>query len=123
MKALSIKHPWAEWIAAGSKTIETRTFAVSHRGPLLICSSKKLDDSASVPDEETRSWKYGHALAVADLVDVRPMTPDDEHAACCFYEKGRFAWVLENVRRIDPFPVVGRLGLFDVELPAHAAQG
>lgn len=41
MKALSVKQPWAELIASGVKTIETRTWYTSYRGPLLICSSKR----------------------------------------------------------------------------------
>jgi hypothetical protein len=41
MKALSVKQPWAELIASGIKTIETRIWHTHFRGPLLICSSKK----------------------------------------------------------------------------------
>ncbi len=41
MKALSAKQPWANLIAAGEKTIETRTWATRYRGPLLIVSSRR----------------------------------------------------------------------------------
>ena len=33
------------------------------------------------------------------------------------FSSGRYAWKLENVRSLDPFPVKGKQGLFDVEVP------
>ena len=44
------------------------------------------------------------------------MTPEDATAACVEYRPGHYAWVLANVQPIDPFPVSGRLGIFDVIL-------
>ena len=118
MKALSIRQPWASWIASGKKYIETRTWTTSYRGPILICSSKTWDDAVGVFDEAARALVYGHAIAIAQLVDCRPMTEADQHDACCFYMLGRYAWVLRDVHRIErPFPVRGMPGLFDVELP------
>jgi len=104
MKALSIKNPWADMIASGQKTIETRVWQTNHRGPLLICATKQ-------PPGETS----GMAVAVADLVDCRPMTKEDGVAACIGLYSGAFAWVLSNVRKIKPFPVRGQLKLFDVD--------
>ncbi len=46
MKALSIKQPWAHYIASGQKTIETRTWETKYRGPLLICAGASLDFGA-----------------------------------------------------------------------------
>ena len=93
-------------IASGEKTIETRTWATDYRGELLIVSSK-------TPKIEPA----GYALAVARLVDCRPMTERDQIAACCSIYPGAYAWVLEEVRRLDPFPVRGHLGLYDIEVP------
>ena len=106
MKALSIKQPWASLIASGEKTIETRTWPTSHRGPLLIVSSK------SPPIEPA-----GVALAIVDVVDCRPMVQKDEAGACCEIYDGAWAWVLANVRPVDHFPVRGMQGLYDVQLP------
>jgi hypothetical protein len=39
LKALSIKEPWITLIAEGRKTIETRVWATSYRGPLLLVGS------------------------------------------------------------------------------------
>lgn len=41
MKALSVKQPWANMIASGEKTIETRTWMTGYRGQVLIVSSKQ----------------------------------------------------------------------------------
>lgn len=106
MKALSVRQPWANLIASGDKTIETRKWATDHRGALLIVSSK-------TPKIEPA----GYALAIANLVDCRPMTERDEPDACCSIYPGAYAWVLEDVRRIEPFAVRGQLGIFEVELP------
>lgn len=105
MKALSIQQPWASMITRGEKTIEVRTWRTKYRGSLLIVSSK----SPKIGD-----LPCGVALAIAELVDCRPMTVKDEKLARCQYEDGAFSWVLENVRPISHFPVVGRLGLYEV---------
>ncbi|MCC5640812.1 hypothetical protein LC593_34305 [Nostoc sp. CHAB 5844] len=37
------------------------------------------------------------------------------------WSAGRFAWKLDNIRRIiKPIPVVGRQGLFNVEIDLHS---
>ncbi len=105
MKALSVKQPWANLIASGKKTIETRVWATDYRGHLLIVSSKK-------PKIEPA----GHAIAVVELVDCRPMTMEDQDAACCPIYPGAFSWILRNIRRVKPFPVRGQLGLYDVDV-------
>lgn len=46
MKVLSVKQPWAEFIASGRKTVETRTWRTKYRGPLLICADKTIDKEA-----------------------------------------------------------------------------
>ena len=104
MKALSIKQPWANMIASGEKSIETRKWCTDYRGNLLIVSSKK-------PKIEPA----GYALAVAKLIECQPMTREDEEEACCSLYAGAYSWVLTNIRKIKPFPVKGQLGLYEVE--------
>ena len=105
MKAISVKQPWANMIADGSKTIETRTWPTNYRGELLIVSSRR-------PDIEPA----GCAVATATLVDVRAMQPADEAAARFPWLPGLKSWVLEDVQAIEPFPVRGRLGIYEVEV-------
>jgi hypothetical protein len=112
MKALSVKQPWANMIASGEKTIETRTWATDYRGPLLIVSAK-----------EPRIEPAGYALAVVQLKDCRPMTRADECAACCSTYKGAYSWVFDRVIAISPFAARGQLGVFEVEFDDQAAAG
>lgn len=123
MKALSIKQPWAWMIAKGHKTIETRTWATKYRGDLLIAASKgKMTKVMRESFEQRYPGKlkeilYGQALATCRLVDCRPMTNDDEDAACCdIYDKAE-SWVLKGVKEIESFYVNGQLSLYEVKIP------
>jgi hypothetical protein len=104
MKCLSVRQPWAGMIARGEKTIETRTWSTSYRGPLLIAASK--------PD--------GCLVCRCTLTDCRPMTAADEAAACCSIYPGAYAWVLTGITPVDRAAVAGRLRLFEVDYPAAA---
>lgn len=105
MKAISLKQPWANLVACGYKTIETRTWTTGYRGDLLICSS------ASGGIEPT-----GCALAVARLVDCRAMEDGDAQAACILMYPGAKAFVLEDLRLLRPFPVRGSLNIYNWEI-------
>lgn len=105
MKALSIKEPWATMIRDGRKTIETRTWNTKYRGEVLLCASKK-----------PIGQYHGRAFAIAKIVNSRPMTEVDEFLARCKLFPNAYAWELEDVTPIEPFPVKGQLGLFDVEI-------
>lgn len=118
IKALSLKQPWANWIAWGLKTLETRTFQVRHRGPLLICASKTVDKAAlELHPGHGIIEPRGVAVAICELTHVRLMRPEDEHAAMCPCTVGRYVWILQNVRPIRCFPVKGQLGIFNVTPP------
>lgn len=110
-------------IASGEKTIETRTWSTNYRGKLLIVSSKgkMLRTMRASFDEEfpeqAPAVLYGQALAIATLVDCRPMTDADEVAACCPIYDDAVSWFLENVRKIEPFDVKGQLKIYEVEMP------
>ena len=103
MKALSVKQPYANYIASGKKTIETRTWNTKYRGYVIIVSSinPKIEPA-------------GKALAIAKIVDSRPMIKQDEDKACCKIYPKAFSWILEDIRQIKPFPVKGKLGLYDI---------
>ncbi|MHB1844897.1 MAG: ASCH domain-containing protein [Deltaproteobacteria bacterium] len=105
MKALSVQQPWANMIASGEKTIETRTWTTAYRGPLLIVSSR-----------EPKIEPVGCAVAVVLLEDCRPMTRKDERAACCRIYPDAQAWVLSSIRKVQPVSIKGSLGVFDCPL-------
>jgi len=103
LRGLSLWEPWGSYIRSGRKTIETRFHRTHYRGDLLICATKKPEAPLS-----------GHALCLVHLVDCRPMTPEDEEAAMVPCDPNRFAWVVEDLRPVEPFLVKGAQGLWKV---------
>lgn len=138
--ALSLWEPWATLMALGAKKIETRSWPTSHRGALLICASvrknkKEMDkllgyDPEYGPNRETPFWSalkatsmsYGHAVALVDLHDCMPTdrfrpSPVSDEWEFGNYGPDRFAWITTGLRRLKPFPVKGKQGIFYVTMP------
>lgn len=146
MNALTLWQPWASLVATGAKKWETRSWATSYRGPLLICSAKKglpkaeleqfldtpecqagLADLWNYPPSITGSQitgvdlSFGYAECVVDLVAcigtrgyLRGELGPQELSFGDFSD-GRFAWKLENPRRLTiPTQVTGRQGLWEI---------
>ena len=106
MKALSIQEPWISLIAERKKTIETRTWKTNYKRLILLCGSAKPIGRYS-----------GKASCVAELIDCREMTPEDEVNACCMLYPNANSWILKNVKILpEPFELKGQLGLFEVGL-------
>ena len=105
MKCISVKQPWANMIARGEKTIETRLWMTKHRGQIAIASSAAPNICPA-----------GCVVAIAEIVDCRRMTRSDEAAAGCRIYPGAWAWVLANVERIEPRPVKGQLRIYQIDL-------
>lgn len=104
-KAISLKQPWANLVASGKKTIETRKWSTKYRGDLVICSS-----------QNPKIEPYGKALCIVELYDVRLMEKKDEKNACINLYSKAHAWFLRNLRPISPpIPVKGSLGIFDIQ--------
>ena len=138
---MSIRQPWVELIVSGEKSLEIRTWHTAYRGPLAIVASAKpviyvCRDCAEWSGRASAATRRGKArlcpecgaevaplptgacVAVADLVDCRQVRDGDEGPACCDLDGTEIAWVLRNVRPLaEPFPVKGRLGLYEVEVP------
>lgn len=135
MKAISLHQPWASLIALGLKRVETRGKRTAYRGPILIHAAKKwTPEQAGIlaafsfeldrADLVEACSPRGRVVAVARLVDVRPMvwsgqphqtgaifideqTPQERAAGD--WRVGRFAWVLDDVRPIEP-PLIALRG-------------
>ena len=107
-KAISLHQPWANLIAKGEKTIETRFWGTKFRGDLIICSTKKPEEGEG---------PFGYALCVVELYDCQRMIYADEGDACIEYNKARWSWMLRDLRRFkDMFPVQGQQGFFNIEI-------
>ncbi len=108
MKALTLEPDWGMLMLQGEKTVEYRTWKTNYRGDILICTSAK----------HIRGCISGHALLIANLVDC--VLFDEMHldaAAMDEMPDGGYAWIFDHFRVIQPFPVKGRLGLFNIENP------
>ncbi|WP_253299500.1 2-oxoglutarate dehydrogenase E1 [Paenibacillus barcinonensis] len=60
MKAVTIIQPFATLAALGVKTLETRSWATKHRGPLAIHAGQKVDKEAClIPQIREALLKHG----------------------------------------------------------------
>lgn len=127
MKAITLHQPWASLIATGVKTIETRRWRTSYRGDLLICAGKKpLSPFLARCAPQYLDFPLGVALCIVELYDVRTLPLDDAagwRAAACDPYPDAWAWMIRNVRRIEPVPVTGQRMLFDVDLASLPLSG
>lgn len=108
MKAISVRNPWAHLILSGEKWVEVRSWQTDYRGKLLICSSANPKIKGTIS---------GCGLIVCDLVDIVPFTKEFLEGACLdeMPPAGHFAWVLDNFQMIKPFPLKGKLSLYEVD--------
>jgi hypothetical protein len=106
LNAISLRQPWANLVASGAKTLETRTWTTKHRGDLLVCVST-----------HGKQQPQGVALCLVTVVDCRPMVAEDAAAACIDVYPRANVWVLTNVRPVRQIPIKGRLKIYEVEVP------
>ena len=83
MKALTLHQPWASLVALGVKTIETRSWATSYRGPLAIHAATRWPVQGAVGgyfvrNIRRRDWPtalhYSEMLWENDLDERRPFS-------------------------------------------------
>lgn len=128
MRAITIWQPWAGFVAAGMKRIETRSWPTNHRGELAIHASVR-----EMTDEEWERYHHlvqlvdgdllnarGAVIAVATLTDCMRTQDlvclDDRERLLGNYEPGRWAWRLESVVAFDaPIPCRGKQGLWTLD--------
>ncbi|MFZ5688643.1 MAG: ASCH domain-containing protein [Bacillota bacterium] len=138
MKAITLWQPWASLVAIGSKKIETRSWATKYRGPLAIhAAAKTPGDSiiacfhepfatvlknAGFVRGKNISLPCGVVIATCRLVDCVTITPEfvatlsEQERAFGDYTQGRYAWILDNVRRLErPVPANGRQRLWELD--------
>ena len=108
MKAISIRNPYAHFILCGEKTIECRSWKTEYRGDLVICSSA---------NPKIENTICGHAICVVRLDKIETFTEKHLEAACMdeMPEEENFAWHLTDLRMIKPFPVKGKLNIYEVD--------
>jgi activating signal cointegrator 1 len=140
MKTLTLTQPWATLVAIQEKSIETRSWWTSYRGPLAIHAAKGYPPGCrklcltepfltalkaagliqyGVWHPSNNDLPLGAVVAVCritDCVAVHGMahTLSAQERAFGDYTFGRFAWLLADVHPLPaPIPATGRLGLWD----------
>lgn len=128
----STRQPHADLILQHHKTVEGRKQNTHHRGPVVIHASltpnqEHIEIFQQPGTRHTTPWIHppiptpydpvlGRAVATAQLINSRPMIPDDIRRACYPYiwpHTDLYAWVLADVQPLPtPIPMRGMLGVF-----------
>lgn len=137
--AISLHQPYAGLIhLAGrgfvGKELETRTMNTAYRGPLVICSAKRIDFDAynrakvrlvssglvdvKTFEEVCGPLARGYAMAVFHVNGCREMKESDHEMAFTtpntIEMKGRIVWTADRIDALCPFEVSGAQGFFRV---------
>lgn len=104
---------YATWVEEQKKTIETRMRNIIPEGDIVICCGSK-----SMTKNRLK------ALCIVHVSKGRPMTPEDEKAACIESIPGRIAFQLSQWRyfnykfEFSKHMVGGSFqGIFDIKIP------
>ena len=127
MKVITIKQPFATLIAEGLKEYEFRTWKTNYRGELLIHAGKKEDKKAMKKFAKYNlDYPSGCIIAKVNLSDCIKI---DEEARKMLDAKNPliysniinnpkwqgYGFKMENVEKIKPIPINGKLSLWDYD--------
>ena len=98
MKALTVWQPWASLIALGVKTIETRSWHTSYRGPLAIHAASRVPDVVLLEAGYTGRLYDAHGACLAQWYQA-----SEEDYVLAPPEAER--WVLEVAPGFAPEPM------------------
>lgn len=143
MKAITIHQPWATLIALGEKRFETRGWATKYRGPIAIHAGKQIDrEACKNPRIAMTLFERGYhtpndlptgaIVAIAIITDcfsvgitnggnavlesekqTKFLNAQSNECAFGYYDDGRYAWEMTDVKPIDPVPAKGQQGLWN----------
>lgn len=119
MKALTIKQPYAHFVACGIKDIENRTWKTKYRGRILIHAGGTMtkggyDQLTDIQKHVVRFCKgdKGYLSAIIGCVEIVDCV---KNHPSIWAEKGKWNWVLANpIMFKNPIPnVKGMLSLWE----------
>lgn len=128
MKVITIKQPFATLIVEGLKEYEFRTWKTKYRGELLIHAGKGVDKKAMEKYKHLNlEYPKGCIVAKVNLTDCikidnekRKMLKEKNPLV---YENiikntnwNGYGFKLENVEKIKPIEVIGKLSLWDYDI-------
>ncbi len=127
MKALTIKQPWAWFIANGFKDIENRSWPTKYRGVILIHAGKepyggsnqaavttarelcKANGALAHEEQVPEVFDYGGIVGIAQIADCV-----DRHHSPWFF--GPYGFVLTNAKPLPYVPCRGTLSLWEADV-------
>lgn len=127
MKVLTIKQPFATLIAEGYKTYEFRTWKTKYRGELLIHAGKGIDKKAMERFKHLElDYPTSCILAKVTLTDcievddklrkVLKNKNEEVYGSIIRHQEWNgFGFQLENVRKVKPISINGKLSFWDYE--------
>ena len=129
MKAITIQQPWATLIAEGYKEYEFRTWKTKYRGDILIHAGKGIDKKAMERFKHLNlEYPVCQIIAkaiITDCVKVDDRLRDVLAKKDPIVYKGvinktsndwdGYGFKLENIEKINPIEVNGKLSLWDYD--------
>lgn len=127
MKVITIKQPFASLIAAGIKEYEFRTWKTKYRGDILIHAGKGVDKKA-MEKFKCYNLEYPTACIIAkakitDCVKIDPAARKKLNtknnlvysSVVKHTEWEGYGFKLENVEKIKPIEIKGKLSLWEYD--------
>jgi hypothetical protein len=135
MKAITLQQPFATLLVLGAKSIETRSWSTTHRGPLAVHASGTFPPRARalcrkepfrrrlarVGIADWSELPLGALLGTVRLLECRRVEEIDldrlaeEELSFGDYGEGRWAWFVDSPAPLPgPIPWKGQLGVFDI---------
>ena len=125
MKCISLKQPYAEFLAIGKKTVESRKWSTNYRGSFLIHASKTIDTEAcDYYKININTVTKGAIIGKASLYGIKKYTNNhefvldkDKHFSLKkILSNGRmYGFLIKDAVKFDKtIPYLGKLGFFDV---------
>jgi len=129
MKVITVKQPFATLIAEGLKEYEFRTWKTKYRGDILIHAGKSIDKNAMRRYKHLNlEYPIGCIIAKATITDCIYMDNEmvkflEEKNPLVYYGVinktpwDGYGFKLENIEKIEPIFVNGKLSLWDYDYP------
>lgn len=105
LPVLSVRQPWASYLAGGLKSVELRTWTTAYRGWLWIHAAKQIDlDAMEIYDLQASHFPTGGLVAIGDLASCKPiespaqwMALRNEHRSPGTFSRGLIGWRFRDV--------------------------
>ena len=126
MKVLTLKQPWATLVVEGYKEYEFRTWKTKYRGDFLVHAGLGVDKEA-LKRFEYLNLDYPKGCIIGKVTLTDCVLVDDNlkeelkrknenvYLGAINKEIDEYAFKLENVKKIEPIYVKGKLGFWEYD--------